>query len=205
MRLFRLMAGLTLALFAACAYSASKTVLVLGDSLSAGYGLARGAGWVPLLEQRLKAENIDASIVNASISGETTGGGRARLPSLLVQHRPAVVVVELGANDGLRGLPLEAAEANLRAIINASRSAKAKVLLIGMQLPPNYGRDYTEKFINLYSTLARETGTPLVPFLLQGIVDQPHLFQSDRLHPATEAQPIMLNNIWPLLKPLLGR
>lgn len=199
------MAAFTLILFATSAYSASKTVLVLGDSLSAEYGIVRGNGWVPLLEKRLKAEKIDASIVNASISGETTGGGRARLPALLEQHQPDVVVIELGANDGLRGLPLTAAEANLRAMINASRNAKAKVLLVGMQMPPNYGREYTEKFIGLFTSIARETGTPLVPFLLQGIADQPHMFQSDRIHPLAEAQPILLNNIWPLLKPLLGK
>lgn len=205
MRMLQLMAAFTLILFATSAYSASKTVLVLGDSLSAEYGIVRGNGWVPLLEKRLKAEKIDASIVNASISGETTGGGRARLPALLEQHQPDVVVIELGANDGLRGLPLTAAEANLRAMINASRNAKAKVLLVGMQMPPNYGREYTEKFIGLFTSIARETGTPLVPFLLQGIADQPHMFQSDRIHPLAEAQPILLNNIWPLLKPLLGK
>jgi acyl-CoA thioesterase I len=205
MRMLRQMAAFTLFLFATTAYSASKTVLVLGDSLSAEYGLARGSGWVPLLEQRLKAERIEASIVNASISGETTGGGRARLPALLDQHQPDVVVIELGANDGLRGLPLSAAEANLRSMITTSRNAKAKVLLVGMQLPPNYGREYTERFIALFSNLARSTGTPLVPFLLSGIADQPHMFQSDRIHPAAEAQPIMLNNIWPLLRPLLTK
>jgi len=203
--MLRQMAAFTLFLFATTAYSASKTVLVLGDSLSAEYGLARGSGWVPLLEQRLKTERIDASIVNASISGETTGGGRARLPALLEQHQPDVVVIELGANDGLRGLPLSAAETNLRSMITASRNAKARVLLIGMQLPPNYGREYTEKFIALFTSLARSTGTPLVPFLLNGIADQPQMFQSDRIHPAAEAQPIMLDNIWPFLRPLLSK
>lgn len=205
MRMLRQMAAFTLFLFATTAYSASKTVLVLGDSLSAEYGLARGSGWVPLLEQRLKAERIEAYIVNASISGETTGGGRARLPALLEQHQPDVVVIELGANDGMRGLPLRAAEANLRSMITASRNAKAKVLLVGMQLPPNYGREYTEKFIALFTNLARSTGTPLVPFLLNGFADQPQMFQSDRIHPAAEAQPIMLENIWPFLRPLLTK
>ncbi|HZW14513.1 MAG TPA: arylesterase [Noviherbaspirillum sp.] len=203
--MLRQMAAFTLFLFATTAYSASKTVLVLGDSLSAEYGLNRGSGWVPLLEKRLKAEKIDASIINASISGETTGGGRARLPALLERHQPDVVVIELGANDGLRGLPLSAAEANLRSMITASHTAQAKVLLVGMQLPPNYGKAYTEKFIALFADIARSTGTPLVPFLLQGIADQPHMFQSDRIHPAAEAQPIMLENIWPFLKPLLLR
>lgn len=203
--MLRLIAALTLVLFATCAYSASKTILVLGDSLSAEYGITRGTGWVPLMEQRLKAEGIGGTVVNASISGETTGGGRARLPDLLQEHRPSVVVIELGANDGMRGLSLRAVEDNLRAMISESKRAGARVLLVGMQLPPNYGRDHTQKFIALYTKIARETGTPLVPFLLDGFADKPHMFQSDRIHPAAEAQPIMLNNVWPKLKPLLAR
>lgn len=203
--MFRLLAACALVFFSTCAHSASKTVLVLGDSLSAEYGIARGAGWTTLLEQRLKAEKIDAKIVNASISGETSSGGKARLPSLLQQHRPAVVVIELGANDGLRGLPLTSTEANLRTMITESQKAKAKVLLIGMQIPPNYGRHYTEKFSALYGKLAQETQAALVPFLLQDIADQPQLFQSDRIHPLAEAHPTMLNNIWPHLKPLLTK
>ncbi len=195
----------SLILFATCAYSASKTVLVLGDSLSAEYGIIRGAGWVSLLEKRLTSEKIDASIVNASISGETTSGGKARLRTLLEQHRPAVVVIELGGNDALRGLPLAAAETNLRAMISESQKSKAKVLLVGMQVPPNYGREYSEKFFALYAKLAREAKTPLVPFLLEGVANQPQLFQSDRIHPLAEAQPIMLNNIWQHLKPLLTK
>ncbi|OWW20283.1 arylesterase [Noviherbaspirillum denitrificans] len=196
-------ATLTLVFFATCAYSASKTVLVLGDSLSAEYGIARGAGWVTLLEQRLKTAQINASIVNASISGETTSGGKARLPDLLGQHRPSVVVIELGGNDGLRGLPLAAAEANLRAMIQESQKAKAKVLLVGMQIPPNYGREYADRFSGLYEKLSKETRVSLVPFLLEGVASKPQLFQSDRIHPLAEAQPIMLDNIWPHLKPLL--
>ncbi|HYC43691.1 MAG TPA: arylesterase [Noviherbaspirillum sp.] len=198
-------AALTLVLFATSAYSASKTVLVLGDSLSAEYGIARGAGWVTLLEQRIKAEQIDASIVNASISGETTSGGKARLSELLGQHRPSIVVIELGGNDGLRGLPLSAAEANLRAMIQESQKAKAKVLLVGMQIPPNYGRDYAERFSGLYQKLSKEAKVPLVPFLLEGVASRPQLFQADRIHPLAEAQPIMLDNIWPHLKPLLSK
>jgi acyl-CoA thioesterase-1 len=205
MGLFRMVAALTLVFFATCAYSASKTVLVLGDSLSAEYGIARGAGWVTLLEQRLKTEKIDASIVNASISGETTSGGKARLPALLGQHRPSIVVIELGGNDGLRGLPLAAAEANLRTMIEESRKAKAKVLLVGMQIPPNYGREYADKFFGLYQKLSKETKVPLVPFLLEGVASKPQLFQADRIHPLAEAHPIMLNNIWQHLKPLLAR
>lgn len=197
------MAAFTLFLFAANAYSASKTVLVLGDSLSAEYGINRGSGWVQLLEKRLAEEKINAAVVNASISGETTGGGRTRLPGLLDRHRPDVVIIELGANDGLRGLPLKAAEANLRAMITAVHNARAKVLLIGMQLPPNYGRTYTEMFATMFKKLARETNTALVPFLLHGFADQPNMFQSDRIHPSAEAQPAMLNNVWPQLKPLL--
>ncbi|HEX7646656.1 MAG TPA: arylesterase [Noviherbaspirillum sp.] len=202
-RLFRSGILLVCALFATCAYSASKTVLVLGDSLSAEYGLAHGSGWVPLLEKRLKSEKLDADVVNASISGETTSGGKSRLQPLLDQYKPAIVVLELGANDGLRGLPVKSAEANLRDMIVASQKAKAKVLLVGMQIPPNYGRDYTQKFSSLYTTLAKETKVNLVPFLLEGVASKPELFQADRLHPIADAQPIILNNVWPHLKSLL--
>ncbi len=187
----------------ASAYSAPKTVLVLGDSLSAEYGLARGAGWVALLEQKLKAEKIDARIVNASISGETTSGGRARLPALLTQHKPQIVVIELGANDGLRGLPVAAAETNLRQMATLSQKQDAKVMLIGMRMPPNYGRAYTERFFNMYQNLAKEVKAPLVPFMLEGVADKPALFQADRLHPTAQAHPIILNNIWPTFKALI--
>lgn len=203
--MLRLTMALLFILMATSAHSASKTILVLGDSLSAEYGIARGAGWVTLLEKRLKQEQVDATIVNASISGETTSGGRARLPGLLDQHRPSVVVIELGGNDGLRGLPLASAEANLRAMIDESKKSKAKVLLVGMQIPPNYGRDYAEKFIAIYNKLSRETKSALVPFLLEGIATRPQMFQSDRIHPVAEAQPLMLENIWPQLKTLLLR
>ena len=181
----------------ASAYSAPKTVLVLGDSLSAEYGLARGAGWVALLEQKLKAEKIDAAIVNASISGETTSGGRARLPALLAQHKPDIVVIELGANDGLRGQPVAAAEANLRSMLDLSAKNSARVLLVGMRMPPNYGRDYTERFFSMYKTLATQYKAPLVPFMLDGVADKPALFQADRLHPTAQAHPVILANIWP--------
>jgi acyl-CoA thioesterase-1 len=195
--------ALTFMLQATSAYSASKTVLVLGDSLSAEYGLARGTGWVTLMEDRLKTEKIDAAIVNASISGETTSGGRARLPALLEKHRPAVVIIELGGNDGLRGLPIVATESNLNAMISAAQNAKAQVLLVGMQIPPNYGRKYTEQFAAMYSKLAKEKKTLLVPFLLEGVANQEQLFQGDRIHPTAGAQPIMLNNVWPHMKRLL--
>ena len=185
------------------AYSAPKTLLVLGDSLSAEYGLARGTGWVALLEQRLQAQKNDTRIVNASISGETTSGGRARLPALLAKHHPDVVLIELGANDGLRGLSLAATEANLRAMGDAAKKAGAHVVLVGLRMPPNYGRDYGDKFHAIYGKLAREWKAPLVPFMFEGIADQPQLFQADRMHPNAQAHPAILNNIWPRLAPLL--
>jgi len=196
--------GLSLSLAAtANAYSAPKTVLVVGDSLSAEYGIARGAGWVALLEQKMKSEKIDAKVVNASISGETTSGGKARLPALLGQHKPDLVVIELGANDGLRGLPVPSAEANLRAMIAAAQAQKARVLLVGMRMPPNYGRAYTERFFGMFKTVATSTKSPLVPFMLEGVADKPALFQQDRLHPTAQAHPIILNNIWPTFKKMV--
>ncbi|WP_253273712.1 arylesterase [Collimonas arenae] len=186
------------------AYSASKSILVLGDSLSAEYGLARGSGWVALLQQRLSTEKIAATVTNASISGETTSGGKTRLPALL-QHKPDIVIIELGANDALRGLQLSATENNLRAMINAAQQAKSKVLLVGMRIPPNYGRDYTEKFFSQFATLAKQAKVPLVPFLLDGVADKPELMQADRMHPLAQAHPIILNNVWPELKPLLTK
>ncbi len=189
---------------AAIGYSAPKSVLVLGDSLSAEYGLSRGTGWVALLEQRLQAQKIDAVIINASISGETSSGGRSRLPALLTRYHPAVVVIELGANDGLRGLPVDAAAANFRAMIAQANHAGAQVLLVGMHLPPNYGRDYADKFFAMYGKLARESKAPLVPFMLDGVADKAQLFQADRLHPTAAAHPIILANIWPHLLPLIN-
>lgn len=190
-------------MLASAAYSASKTVLVLGDSLSAEYGLVRGTGWVPLMIEKMRAEKINAQVVNASISGETTSGGKSRLPQLLEKHNPDVVIIELGANDGLRGLPIPATEKNLRDMINAAKKSDARVLLVGMQIPPNYGGDYTRRFAGMYSKLAKEMKVSLVPFLMENFADQPTMFQSDRIHPSSEAQPIMLNNVWPHLKPLL--
>jgi acyl-CoA thioesterase-1 len=197
------MLGAALLLAAALAHSAPKTVLVLGDSLSAEYGLTRGSGWVALLEQKLKAEKIDATVVNASISGETTSGGRTRLPALLAQHHPALVVIELGANDALRGLPLVAAEANMRAMVELARKNNAQVLLVGMRMPPNYGRDYTERFFGMYKTVATQLKAPLVPFMLEGVAEKPALFQADRLHPTAQAHPAILANIWPKFLPLV--
>jgi acyl-CoA thioesterase I len=188
---------------AASAYSAPKTVLVLGDSLSAEYGLNRGSGWVALLEDKARSEKLGMHIVNASISGETTSGGRNRLPALLAQVRPHIVVIELGANDGLRGLPLKAADDNLRSMIAMSQQSNARVLLVGMRLPPNFGRDYTDRFYGMYKLIAKQTRSTLVPFMLEGVADKPALFQPDRLHPAAEAHPIILANIWPQLSNLV--
>lgn len=204
----RMAAALTLVFFATCAYSASKTVLVLGDSLSAEYGIARGAGWVTLLEQRLKTAQINASIVNASISGETTSGGKARLPDLIGQHRPSVVVIELGGNDALRGLPLNMTRDNLSAMARAAREAGAKVLLVGMEMPPNYGAKYAQEFRDVFSGVAKTEKTALVPFFLKGVADGPEplkLFQSDRIHPNENAHPLMLATVWPELRKLLPK
>jgi acyl-CoA thioesterase-1 len=179
-------------------------LLVVGDSLSAEYGLPRGTGWVELLSGRLRDSGSDYRVVNASISGETTSGGRSRLPALLKQHRPKIVVLELGANDGLRGLPLNVMKDNLAAMIQQSQAAGAKVLLVGVQFPPNYGRDYAERFAASYAALAREHKAVLVPFLMQGFAEQLEFFQPDRIHPTVEAQPRMLDNVWPALRPLVG-
>lgn len=182
-----------------------RVVLVVGDSLSAEYGLVRDAGWVKLLEQRLTRQGPSQYIVvNASISGETTSGGRTRLPALLKSHRPAVVVLELGANDGLRGLPLDLTRANLRAMVEASQAAGARVLLVGMRVPPNYGRDYAERFFAVFGEIAREMQVALAPFLLDGFADDMSLFQADRIHPNEKAQARMLENVWPHLRPLLA-
>jgi acyl-CoA thioesterase-1 len=178
-------------------------ILVLGDSLSAEYGLPRGTGWVNLLSERLRASGADYTVVNSSISGETTSGGRTRLPQLLKQHRPAIVVLELGANDGLRGLPLATMHDNLTAMIDASRAYGARVLLVGLRVPPNYGRDYSERFHATFSALAKSQRVALVPFLLDGFAEGLDLFQADRIHPNERAQPVMVNNVWPHLQPLL--
>ncbi|MBV8123610.1 MAG: arylesterase [Paucibacter sp.] len=195
--------AMTALLAPAIAYSAPKTVLVLGDSLSAEYGLARGAGWVALMERRMKEQKIDATVVNASVSGETTSGGRTRLPALLDKYHPSLVVIELGANDGLRGLPIKAAQDNLRAMVATADKAHTRVLLVGIRIPPNYGRDYTEKLYAMYGTLSKDLKTPLVPFMLEGVADKRQLFQPDGLHPLAEAHPTILANIWPSLQKLL--
>jgi len=189
--------------YAAPAYSAPKAILVLGDSLSAEYGLPRGSGWVSMLENRLRHEKFDRPLVNASASGETTSGGKTRLPALLQRHRPGIVILELGGNDGLRGLSLAATQANLREMIKLSNAAGAQVLLLGMQVPPNYGADYSKRFAALFQTLGKEPGVRLVPFLLAGLDDVEKFFQPDRIHPNKEAQTVMLENVWPGLKTVL--
>ncbi len=181
-------------------------ILVVGDSLSAEYGLKRGSGWVALLEQRLVKEKIPARVVNASISGDTTAGGLSRLPGLLNQVKPTHVVLELGANDALRGLPLSMTEDNLDFMCQAAQKAGARVLLVGMQVPPNYGSDYTQRFGALFPKVAKQNKTGLVPFLLANVADAPdslRMFQADRIHPKEEAHPLILDNVWPELKKLL--
>ena len=182
------------------------TLLVVGDSLSAEYGLARGRGWVALLEKRHARDRIAYRVVNASVSGDTTSGGRSRLPALLRQHKPQVVVLELGGNDALRGLPLSMTEANLVEMARLAKAAGARVLVAGMAVPPNYGRSYGEAFMALFAKVARAEGAALVPFMLAGIADGPDaeaMFQPDRIHPKAEAHPRILDNVWPALKPLL--
>jgi len=184
----------------------ANTILVLGDSLSAEYGLARGTGWVALLTSRLKEQGIKAEVVNASISGETTAGGRTRAAALMKTHRPSHVVIELGANDALRGLPIQSTQDNLQAIIELSQKSGAKVVLVGMMVPPNYGRKYTQDFAAIFGTLARVNKTALVPFLLQGVADRSDArdwFQADGIHPLAKGHPIMLDHVWSALKPLL--
>ncbi len=181
-------------------------VLVVGDSLSAEYGIARGKGWVALLEERLSSRKPPATVINASISGDTTSGGRSRLPALLKQHRPTLVVIELGGNDALRGLPLSSTQDNLLTMARAAKAAGAKVLMVGMQVPPNYGRQYSDDFAGLFAKVAQTENTGLVPFLLQGVADTPNaeaMFQPDRIHPREQAHPKMLENVWAGLQPML--
>ncbi len=178
---------------------------MLGDSLSAAYGIRLEQGWVALLQGRLKAKGYGHRVINASSSGETTGGALARLPRALERHRPAIVIIELGGNDGLRGLPLEEVQANFESLIRLSRAAGAKVLLVGMRIPPNYGPAYTNGFHDLYGKLARKHRLPLVPFFLDGIALDDSMMLEDGLHPNAAAQPKLLDLVWPQLKPLLPR
>lgn len=193
-------------LWATHAFAQDRSLLVVGDSLSAEYGLPRGSGWVALLEQQLRDNKLPWKVINASISGDTTAGGRSRLPALLKQHQPSVVVIELGGNDALRGFSMAMTEDNLQAMVKASQAVKAKVLLLGMQVPPNYGADYAAKFSQIFVRLAKQHKTAVVPFMLKGIADTPNateMFQADRIHPAAQAHPRILANIWPELKKLL--
>jgi len=195
--------AIVLALVLPAATASAATLLVYGDSLSAAYGLPQEQGWVHLLAQRLHAEKLDYKVANASLSGETTDGGRNRIEAALRTHRPALVIVELGANDGLRGASLEAMRGNLEAIIDACRRSQARVLLVGIRMPPNYGAIYTEKFQGVFGAVAKSRKVPLVPSLLDGFSTNRELFQADGIHPAAAAQPVMLDTIWKGLRPLL--
>lgn len=180
--------------------AARPTVLVVGDSVSAEYGLRRGTGWVELLAQRLAQERPPLQVVNASVSGETTAGGRSRIDALLQRHRPVVVVLELGGNDALRGLDLRVTEANLDAMAAAATKAGARVLLLGMQVPPNYGRAYTDAFSALFGRVARRADAELVPFFLEAIAARPEMFQPDRIHPNEAAQQLLFETAWPAMQ-----
>ena len=182
---------------------AGQTILVFGDSLSANYGIAAEAGWVSLLQQRLDRKPHDYRVVNASISGETTAGGASRIRAALGTHKPDIVIIELGANDGLRGLSLDATRQNLDRIMQACRNHKARILLIGMRLPPNYGPTYAESFTAIYPALAKKHRAALLPFLLDGIADRREWFQADNLHPTEAAQASIMENVWARLQPLL--
>ncbi|MET0211033.1 MAG: arylesterase [Burkholderiaceae bacterium] len=202
----RVVAFAFVGLAASAAAQNRPVILIVGDSLSAEYGLPRGSGWVALLEKKLAEERIAATVVNASISGDTTAGGRSRLPALLAQHKPAIVVIELGGNDALRGLPLSMTTERLAEMTRAAKQAGAKVMLLGMQVPPNYGRQYNEDFAAAYAKVAKAEGATLMPFFLKGVADTPkaaELFQNDRIHPNEKAHPLILANVWPLLRPLL--
>lgn len=191
---------------AAATGAAARRIVVLGDSLSAEYGLARGSGWVALLDQRLKAQKLGAEVINASISGDTTSGGRSRLPALLQQHRPTHLIIELGGNDALRGLPLKMTRDNLKAMVQAGKAAGAKVTVVGMQIPPNMGASYARDFEGSFQVVAQEEKVSLVPFLLAGVADRPDMaewFQGDRIHPLAKAHPVMLDNVWKVLRPTL--
>ncbi|QWE15528.1 arylesterase [Polynucleobacter sp. AP-Sving-400A-A2] len=194
--------GLFCLLMSICSWAQVKPViLVLGDSLSAEYGLPRGTGWVTLLEGELAKEKSPWSVFNASISGETSSGGLTRLPNLLSQKKPGIVLIELGANDALRGLPVNQTEANLRQMIQMSKKSGAKVLLCGIQIPSNYGQTYTKQFKQLYPQIANQERVELLPFFLEGVATKPELFQADRLHPNVEAQSIIFKNVWGSMAP----
>jgi acyl-CoA thioesterase I len=198
-----LIAAAVLALFAPAA--AARTLLVFGDSLSAAYGLASDQGWPYLLGERATRSGLDWHVVNASVSGETTAGGLRRLPEDLKRHRPDVVLIALGANDALRGLPVSSIRENLEKMIRLARQAHAQPVLVGLMIPPNYGIDYAAGFRDLYPAIAARERVPLVPFLLAGFADKPDLFQADQMHPTAAAQPLILDNVWKTLEPLLRK
>ena len=202
----RLLILLVLCLTAVPAMAAAPVILVFGDSISAGYGLPRvEQGWAALLQARLKDQGYGYQVVNASVSGETTEGGLARLPRALKLHQPAIVVLELGGNDGLRALPVAEMRSNLARMVGLAQAAGAKVALLGMRMPPNYGPQYAAQFAQAYTDLARDQKLPLVPFALAGIALSPELMQADDIHPNAAGQPRLLDNVWPALKPLLKR
>ncbi len=180
-----------------------STILIFGDSLSAGYGLASAEGWASLLEARLREGKLPWRVVNASVSGETSAGGATRIDAALHDHQPAIVIIELGANDGLRGLPVAQMQANLARIIDASQRMRSRVVLIGMQMPPNYGARYTQAFAASYADLAARSRVALVPFMFARFANRRELMQADGLHPTREAQPLILDTVWPILRPLL--
>jgi len=193
------MRSILFALLLACcgaATAAPATILVYGDSLSAAYGIPQNAGWVALLGERLKKRKSNYTVVNASITGETTAGGAARIGAALARHKPSIVIVELGGNDGLRGLPVEAMKVNLTAIVRAAKKQGARVILVGMRIPPNYGAKYTNAFHAAFRDVAREERVSFVPFLLEGVADKRDMFQADNIHPTVEAQAILMQNVW---------
>lgn len=183
---------------------AKPTILVMGDSLSAAYQMAPHTGWVSLLENKLKNDFTEVKVINSSIVGDTSGGGLQRLPLQLSKYRPDIVIIELGGNDGLRGLPTTAIKTNLKKMIELCLQHQAKVVIVGMRIPPNYGATYTEQFANNYVELSKEFSLPLVPFLLENVALKPNLMLEDRIHPKASAQPILLENVWPHLEPLLS-
>ena len=200
----RLLVLLVLVVGSISARAETPVILVFGDSISAGYGLTRAEqGWVALLQTRLKDQEYGYQVINASVSGETTAGGLARLPRALMLHHPGIVILELGGNDGLRALPIAQMRANLASMVDLATAGGAKVVLLGMRMPPNYGPDFTEQFRLCFSDLARDKKLPLVPFLLQDIALSPALMQADGIHPNALGQPKLLDNVWPSLKPLL--
>lgn len=192
-----------LALLCVSLPAAAGSLLVVGDSISAGYGMPPDKVWVKLLESRIAKKGYPHTVVNASVSGDTTAGGLSRLPALLRQHRPAVVLLELGGNDGLRGLPVKATRGNLTEMANMARKSGARVLVLGIDIPPNYGPKYAKEFSGLYAGVAKATGATLVPAFLAKVAVDPDMMQSDGIHPNSLAQPVLVDTVWPALEPML--